>query len=32
MIALLMLMLLRLARRAGVPPIWRAYLPEVSPA
>ena len=30
--ALLCLVLLRLARRAAVPPIWRSYLPEVSPA
>ena len=29
---LLTLLLLRLARRAAVQPIWRAYLPEVSPA
>ena len=24
--------LLRLARRGAVPPIWRSYLPEVPPA
>ena len=32
LIALLTLVLLRLARRSGVPPVWRSYLPEVSPA
>jgi len=32
LIALLMLVLLRLARRAAAVPIWRAYLPEVPPA
>jgi len=30
--ALLALMLLWLARHAAAKPIWRAYLPEVSPA
>jgi len=30
--ALLTLVLLRLARRAAAMPIWRAYLPEVPPA
>jgi hypothetical protein len=29
---LLTLVLLRLARRADAKPIWRSYLPEVSPA
>jgi hypothetical protein len=32
LIALLVLVLLRLARRAAAMPIWRSYLPEVSPA
>jgi hypothetical protein len=32
LIALLSLVLLRLARRASVVAIWRAYLPEVPPA
>jgi hypothetical protein len=32
LIVLLTLVLLRLARRAAVVPIWRAYLPEVPPA
>jgi hypothetical protein len=32
LIALLMLVLLRLARRAFANPIWRSYLPEVPPA
>jgi hypothetical protein len=32
LIALLTLVLLRLARRAGAKPIWRAYRPEISPA
>jgi hypothetical protein len=32
LIALLTLVLLRLARRSDVPPVWRSYLPEVSPA
>jgi len=32
LIALLALVLLRLARRAAAVPIWRAYLPEVPPA
>jgi hypothetical protein len=31
-ITLLVLVLLRLARRAAAKPIWRAYLPEVPPA
>jgi len=31
-ITLLVLVLLRLARRAAANPIWRAYLPEVPPA
>ena len=30
--ALITLVLLRLARRAAVKPVWRAYLPEVPPA
>jgi hypothetical protein len=30
--ALLMMVLLRLARRADVKPVWRSYLPEVPPA
>jgi hypothetical protein len=30
--ALLILVLLRLARRADVKPVWRSYLPEVPPA
>jgi hypothetical protein len=29
---LLTLVLLRLARRADVKPVWRSYLPEVPPA
>jgi hypothetical protein len=32
LIALLTLVLLRLARRAAAVPIWRSYLPEVPPA
>jgi len=32
LIALLMLILLRLARRPAAVSIWRSYLPEVSPA
>ena len=32
LISALMLMLLRLARRAAVKPVWRSYLPEVPPA
>jgi len=32
LIALLSLVLLRLARRASAVAIWRAYLPEVPPA
>jgi hypothetical protein len=28
----LVLVLLRLARRAGGSPVWRSYLPEVPPA
>jgi hypothetical protein len=32
LIALSMLVLLRLARRAAASPIWRAALPEVPPA
>jgi hypothetical protein len=32
LIALLTLVLLRLARRAFTNPIWRSYLPEVPPA
>jgi hypothetical protein len=28
----LVLVLLRLARRAGASPVWRSYLPEVPPA
>jgi hypothetical protein len=31
-IALVALVLLRLARRAAAKPVWRAYLPEVPPA
>jgi hypothetical protein len=31
-ITLLVLVLLRLARRAAAMPIWRSYLPEVPPA
>jgi hypothetical protein len=31
-ITLLVLVLLRLARRAAAKPIWRSYLPEVPPA
>jgi hypothetical protein len=30
--AVLVLVLLRLARRAAAKPIWRSYLPEVPPA
>ena len=32
LISLLTLVLLRLARRAAVKPVWRSYLPEVPPA
>ena len=32
LIALLTLVLLRLARRAAAKPIWRSFLPEVPPA
>ena len=32
LIGLMMLLLLRLARRATLRPIWRCYLPEVPPA
>jgi len=32
LIALLSLILLWLARRADAKPIWRSYLPEISPA
>jgi hypothetical protein len=32
LMALLMLVLLRLARRAAAKAIWRCYLPEVPPA
>jgi hypothetical protein len=32
LVALLMLVLLRLARRAAAVPVWRSYLPEVPPA
>jgi hypothetical protein len=32
LITLLMLVVLRLARRADVKSIWRSYLPEVPPA
>ena len=32
LIALLTLVLLRLARRAAAKPVWRSYLPEVPPA
>jgi hypothetical protein len=31
-IILVVLVLLRLARRAGATPVWRSYLPEVPPA
>jgi hypothetical protein len=31
-VTLVMLVLLRLARRAAAKPVWRAYLPEVPPA
>jgi len=32
LISALILVLLRLARRAGMTPVWRSYLPEVPPA
>jgi hypothetical protein len=32
LVAVLMVVLLRLAARAGAVPVWRSYLPEVPPA
>jgi hypothetical protein len=32
LLALFILVLLWLARRVGVKPVWRAFLPEVPPA